>query len=423
MVAAFIDVIQDRPEFQEPSGPTGLNLAQAPIFQDPFKFGQQVENAAIGREFAKLLDAGKEGMIQTVNALIEEGSLAEEDLRGLDPNLPQFQSENGQVTWYEAIEQKLKKNVATKTRQELTSLEGEELVDEAFREGVDISALRKGRKDVKREANIQAFFDARKEGAEDGRDPFDVDPGETNSVQIQRAIDSIDEDLAEIAASGIADEPAIKAEIARLKIKRSGLEKRIKNIQAEGRFQQKETRVASEAEQKAVEKFLKDTKDVRALDTQLNDVDTMLKEVFGLPEGLESQEINIDLAGAGFFGTKFKRFAKGDKARFSQLIERIFAEDRHRLFGAALTGVEAPKFDALRGGQILGNEQLMVEALRLMKRDTSERMKGTKRQVKGIEDIQTPAPAKVAPVITETDDEIIEERIIGGVKVKIRKKK
>tara|TARA_R100000750_G_scaffold6047_2_gene4725 strand:- start:11960 stop:13204 length:1245 start_codon:yes stop_codon:yes gene_type:complete len=119
MATNLIDVELQSPFQNQPIGETGLDLGKTSIAQDPFKFGEKVAQIDVGRQFGQLLDKGQEGMIATANALISEGTFTAEELQGLDPNLPAFQSEKGQIAWYTGIKQKINAKAKAKSEAEI----------------------------------------------------------------------------------------------------------------------------------------------------------------------------------------------------------------------------------------------------------------------------------------------------------------
>ena len=119
MATNLIDVELQSPFQNQPIGETGLDLGETSIAKDPFKFGEDVAKIDIGRQFGQLLDKGQEGMIATANALISEGTFTAEELQGLDPNLPAFQSEKGQIAWYTGIKQKINAKAKAKSEAEI----------------------------------------------------------------------------------------------------------------------------------------------------------------------------------------------------------------------------------------------------------------------------------------------------------------
>ena len=118
MATNLIDVELQSPFQNHPIGETCLDLGKTSIAQDPFGFGEKVAQIDVGRQFGQLLDKGQEGMIATANALISEGTFTAEELQGLDPNLPAFQSEKGQIAWYTGIKQKIDAKANAKAEQE-----------------------------------------------------------------------------------------------------------------------------------------------------------------------------------------------------------------------------------------------------------------------------------------------------------------
>jgi len=122
MATNLIDVELQSPFQNQPIGETGLDLGKTSIAQDPFKFGEKVAQIDVGRQFGQLLDKGQEGMIATANALISEGTFTAEELQGLDPNLPAFQSQEGQVNWYAGIKKKIDEKAKAKAEQERQAL-------------------------------------------------------------------------------------------------------------------------------------------------------------------------------------------------------------------------------------------------------------------------------------------------------------
>ncbi len=122
MATNLIDVELQSPFQNQPIGATGLDLGETSIAKDPFKFGEKVAQIDVGRQFGQLLDKGQEGMIATANALISEGTFTAEELQGLDPNLPAFQSEKGQIAWYTGIKQKIDAKAKAKAEQERQEL-------------------------------------------------------------------------------------------------------------------------------------------------------------------------------------------------------------------------------------------------------------------------------------------------------------
>jgi hypothetical protein len=119
MATNLIDVELQSPFQNQPIGETGLDLGETSIAKDPFKFGEKVAQIDVGRQFGQLLDKGQEGMIATANALISEGTFTAEELQGLDPNLPAFQSEKGQIAWYTGIKQKINAKAKAKSEAEI----------------------------------------------------------------------------------------------------------------------------------------------------------------------------------------------------------------------------------------------------------------------------------------------------------------
>lgn len=119
MATNLIDVELQSPFQNQPIGETGLDLGETSIAKDPFKFGEKVAQIDVGRQFGQLLDKGQEGMIATANALISEGTFTAEELQGLDPNMPAFQSEKGQIAWYAGIKQKINAKAKAKSEAEI----------------------------------------------------------------------------------------------------------------------------------------------------------------------------------------------------------------------------------------------------------------------------------------------------------------
>lgn len=119
MATNLIDVELQSPFQNQPIGETGLDLGETSIAKDPFKFGEKVAQIDVGRQFGQLLDKGQEGMIATANALISEGTFTAEELQGLDPNMPAFQSEKGQIAWYTGIKQKINAKAKAKSEAEI----------------------------------------------------------------------------------------------------------------------------------------------------------------------------------------------------------------------------------------------------------------------------------------------------------------
>ena len=76
--------------------------------------GQMATQDELSRQFQQLLQAGQEGMNQVRQQLISEGTLGEQDI--MDPNLPAFQSQDGQIAWYKSIDEAIKMKGAQASR-------------------------------------------------------------------------------------------------------------------------------------------------------------------------------------------------------------------------------------------------------------------------------------------------------------------
>jgi len=136
----------------------------------------------------------------------------------------------------------------------------------------------------------------------------------------------------------------------------------------------------SRSDQRAQEKFVQQTTELRSRRRELTELNDTLVDL-GQEAGLDMTSTDdFDLPGSGSFASKFKRFEKGKRAKLVILIENIFAVKRHALFGGALTTDERIAFNDLRGAKFLGNEDAMLESLRNIRRGINEQLKaGTKR--------------------------------------------
>lgn len=422
MATNLIEVEKQSPFQTRPEQPTGLDLGEA-ILQgkDPIQFGAQVEAIDLGNQFATLLDQGQKGMVATAKALIEEGSLTEEDLQGLDPNLPAFQSEQGQLDWYKGVDKIIKEKEAKATRKETVSLTGKELADKGFEKGVDVGPLIEQRREIKREEDIEELFTMLRKGGAEIPEDMIVNPEETDVVALQAAKDVKEARRKALVNSGLGDDKRVKALTDRLKVESADLSKRIKAEQVQGRFEDKEGRILSEADKKAREKIAKETKSDRARLKDVNRIDSLLKEI-GLPEGLESVDVGqIDVPGSGLLAGKGVRFEKGARGRLVNDIERVFAEERHALFGATLTGNELKSFNTLRGKQFLGNEEQMINSLRNIARSIKSNLQtATKRTGEAVEELtrepESKAPTGLSPEKQKRLEELQAKRDAGTLK-------
>lgn len=424
MATNLIEAELQSPFQQEPIGATGLtggDLSQ--VVGDPFEFGQKIGNIQAENAFAQLLDNGKAGMFETANALIAEGSLSEEDLVGLDPNNPAFQSADGQLKWYESITLKLKKNVDEKTRIELGGLEDDELITRGFEEDVDVSGLQKGRRQIKLDASVQEVLDLLADGGEGVPSISEIDPSEKDTTVLQTGIDEIDSMINVITRTGTASDPRIKAQLTAFQKNKADLKSRIK----ESGIASRSTERLSRSDQLAQEKFVQQTTELRSRRRELTELNDVLVDL-GQEAGLDMTSTDdFDLPGAGNFASKFKRFEKGKRAKLVILIENIFAVERHALFGGALTKDERIAFNDLRGAKFLGNEDAMLESLRNIRRGINEQLKaGTKRTAAVLKTLEAGgAQVDDTKPVTPTKpagDVVKEGKTAGGIVFRIRKK-
>lgn len=89
-------------------------LAPAQALEAGATVGKRVQEFDGSQQFQKLLQAGQEGMTAVAEKLVSDGTLSPEEIE--DPNLPVFQSANGQLAWYQGVSQKIQAKAATKAR-------------------------------------------------------------------------------------------------------------------------------------------------------------------------------------------------------------------------------------------------------------------------------------------------------------------
>jgi len=367
----------------------GLQSAQAlgGTFVKGFELQEEKKKAAA---FEQLLNTKQEGM----NQYIQEQEEAGIDISSFpDPELYASSKENI-ANWYNLVntesEKQTKQKGVTKGTEQLVAGEDKEAL-KTFADVGEISgkeAFTEFGKIRTRERVVKIL-----EGEALGTRA--IPSGETDPEIIQGSIDAILEQRDILSSSPESGELAIKAKIASFDKKMQDLQKRISRSKQDVRFFEKEKRLRDEAGAKATERFLKDTKDVRKIQTGLDAVSEALVDL-GLPLGLETIDpTDVDIPGAGFLGEKFRRFVRTDAGvKFIANVERLISSDRHELYGAALTANESKNFKAMLGRNFLGNEKQFLAALRAMERVNNEALRGTKRQIKGLEDTITPEDKK-----------------------------
>ena len=404
MATNLIDVELQSPFQNQPIGETGLDLGKTSIAQDPFGFGEKVAQIDVGRQFGQLLDKGQEGMIATANALISEGTFTPEELQGLDPNLPAFQSQEGQVAWYSGIKAKIDEKKAKAVREETSGLLLEGKEKEAttlqFEEGgIDFTQTSTILQDIRSAEELKKFLDNKRDGL-DGKATSDM-----TDEDLLAKKDALEQEATEIAiVEGTLTGRAAKG----IKAIGSTNQKRIANINKElnrrgiqsradenlSFRKEKETRIIGENILKAQEAFLKNKAPHISTTNELEELDKALKDL-GLKEGLDSLDPSgVDIPGAGKFGKFFSRFVKSNEGvKVKGIIERLIAKDRHDLFGATLTQGENSAFQALSGTKVFSNQKQLLEYLRGIRRVNKIIMSvGSGRQKAALSNINEPIP-------------------------------
>ena len=405
MATNLIDVELQSPFQNQPIGETGLDLGETSIAKDPFKFGEDVAKIDIGRQFGQLLDKGQEGMIATANALISEGTFTAEELQGLDPNMPAFQSEKGQIAWYAGIKKKIDekkaKGVREKTSGLLTEGKEKEATTLQYEEGgIDFKQTATILQDIRSAEELKKFLDNKRDGL-DGKATSDMTDDELLAKK-----DALEQEASEIAmVEGTLTGRAAKG----IKAIGSTNQKRIANINKElnrrgvqsradenlAFRKEKETRIIEENIIKAQEAFLKNKAPHISTTNELEELDKALKDL-GLKEGLDSLDPSgVDIPGAGKFGKFFSRFVKSNEGvKVKGIIERLVAKDRHDLFGATLSQGENSAFQALSGTKVFSNQKQLLEYLRGIRRVNKTIMSvGSGRQKAALSNLNEPVPS------------------------------
>jgi len=371
-----------------PSGGLDLSAGVAAI-PGAIQAGKAIEQKSADRAFEDLLAAGKEGMTKMAEALVAEGSLTPEDIAKLDPNSAVFQGQEGQIKWYQGIDAQIKENQSKKQAEERAGLEGEELLETSVEQGLVSPVQQLGAQaGFDRAERVKQFIDTLG-GPDAGGDGVSVRPEENDIPTLQSAIDDRRQKIEDANTAGVSGDPDVRPLLKSWESEIRDFQKRINEQGKSTRFFSKEGRLKTEASTKAEERFIKDTTDNRQIATQMGVVNEALVEL-GLPNGIETFDPEgVDIPGAGFFGDKFKRFVKDPAGvKFVANVERLITQDRHDIYGSALTANESANFKAMIGKSFLGNEMQFLAALRAIKRVNEEGLVGSRRQEAGLEKAQ-----------------------------------
>jgi hypothetical protein len=361
MATNLIDVELQSPFQNQPIGATGLDLGETSIAKDPFKFGEKVAQIDVGRQFGQLLDKGQEGMIATANALISEGTFTAEELQGLDPNLPAFQSEKGQIAWYSGIKAKIDAKAKAKAEAERQALGETAFSEEGTRADRTKFAIKSG-------LSPEKLFD---QFTDEEKTVFTQDINQDfQDTLAQEGISeaSTTQDLIDFVERFVKRRPEVASHPAFITLKETiegGLDRDAKEAAAAASATGRQGR----QEKISFRKYITATAKMTAVVTAINAIDK------ALPGGIDNPTGEV-FGVLGIGSSKLRDFVMSEKGvKLRQAINTFFQASLKEQSGVAVSDREFDRVTKTFGLNTRGNVDAFIQSMKISRDQRKDTLK------------------------------------------------